>query len=191
MESSTRNKWRRIGYAASFLVVAGVAAYVSFGHIYEVALIAHQPQPLAVALPLSVDGLMLIATLAMAEDKAANRMPRGWARMAFWLGAAVSVAANLASTLVHYGPQPLALAVAGWAPIALLVAIEVVAKPGKPKAETPAPAALTEITADIKADDAVVPVSPAPAGTGKRKPYGPRNGERYSERHSQRLAAEK
>src|SRR5678809_1129950 len=80
---------------------------------------------------------MLIATLAMAEDKAGNRMPRAWARVAFWTGAAVSVAANIASTLVHYGPEPLALAVAGWAPIALLLAIEVVARPGKPKAQTP------------------------------------------------------
>jgi len=186
MQSNTRSTWRRIGYAISFLIVAGVAAYVSFGHIYEVAILAHQPRPLATAIPLSVDGLMLIATLALAEDKAANRMPRGWARAAFWLGAAVSVAANLASTLVHYGPQPLDLAVAGWAPIALLVAIEVVAKPGKPKAETPAPA-ISEVTADDAAAPELpeAPVSPA-VGSTKRAPYGPRKGDSYSERHDRR-----
>lgn len=178
------NNWRRFGYAVSFLIVAGVAAYVSFGHIYEVATIAHQPQPLALALPLSVDGLMLIATLAMAEDKAANRNPRAWARIGFWLGAAVSVAANLASTLVHYGPQPLNLAVAGWAPIALLVSIEIVARPGKPKPVTPA---ISEPTADDAAAQSLpeAPVSPA-VGT-VRKPYGPRKGDSYSPRQERRI----
>lgn len=168
------NQWRRFGYAVSFLIVAGVAAYVSFGHIYEVATIAHQPKPLALALPLSVDGLMLIATLAMSEDKAANRSPRAWARIGFWLGAAVSVAANLASTLVHYGPQPLNLAVAGWAPIALLVSIEIVARPGKPKEETPAPA--TELKVPTEAEMAALPeapTSPAPSGSKIGRPSIP------------------
>jgi hypothetical protein len=81
--SETKNIWRRIGYALSFLIVAGVAAYVSYGHIAEVALLGHQPPVLTELMPLSVDGLMLIATLAMAEDKAANRAPRGWARFSF------------------------------------------------------------------------------------------------------------
>lgn len=184
--SDATTRWRRIGYAISFLIVAGVAAYVSYGHIAEVARLAHQPEGLAKVVPLSVDGLMLIATLAMAEDKAANRMPRGWARVAFWIGAAVSVAANIASTLVHYGPEPLALAVAGWAPIALLLAIEVVARPGKPK---PAPAiSQEEVTADDAESPALpeAPVSPAVSGGG-RAPYGPRSGERYSERHERRI----
>lgn len=173
--STTKRDWskigRRAGYAVSFVLVAGVAAYVSYGHIAEVARLAHQEEGLAKVLPLSVDGLMLIATLAMAEDKAANRMPRGWARVTFWIGAAVSVAANIASTLVHYGPDVLALAVAGWAPVALLLAIEVVARPGKPK---PAPATTqTVVVPDTAAelDDpvklGVAPVSPAPATTSR------------------------
>lgn len=181
MNTSTKKRdWskigRRAGYSISFVLVAGVAAYVSYGHISEVAVLAHQPIALAKVLPLSVDGLMLIATLALAEDKAANRMPRPWARVTFWIGAAVSVAANIASTLVHYGPDVLALAVAGWAPIALLLAIEVVARPGKPKNE---PAIAEEIkvpdtVAEIEDGDlAEAPTSPAP--------------QRYSERHERRL----
>lgn len=188
---------RRIGYAVSFLAVAGVAAYVSYGHIYEVATVAHQPRLLAMAIPLSVDGLMLFATLAMSEDKAANQEPRAWARFGFWLGAAVSVAANIASTLVHYGPQPLDLAVAGWAPIALLVLVEIVARPGKPKAALVAVAPVVEQQSSVSADEpaavsvtpqepnasmAEVPVSPAPAGARTRGEYGPRNGEAYAPR---------
>jgi MFS family permease len=193
MNTSTKKRdWskigRRAGYAISFVLVAGVAAYVSYGHISEVARLAHQPEALARVLPLSVDGLMLIATLAMAEDKAANRMPRVWARVAFWIAAAVSVAANIASTLVHYGWDWIALAVAGWAPIALLLAIEVVARPGKPKAETPAPAipapsaeaVPTRVIPEpvVQAQEVVsaeatrlpIPVSPAPQQRPERKP---------------------
>ncbi len=66
------NTWRRLGYALSFLIVAGVAAVVSYGHIREVAVYGHQTDLVAHLIPLSIDGMMLIATLAMAEDKAAK-----------------------------------------------------------------------------------------------------------------------
>lgn len=180
-----RSAWRRIGTFVSFLAVGGVAAYVSYRHIYEVALLAHQPRALAIALPLSVDGLLLIASLAMAEDKAANRYPRAWARFGFLLGSTVSVAANLASTWVHYGPAPLDLAVAGWAPIALLVCVEIASRPGKPRPVTPD---ISEPTASDAAAQSLpeAPVSPAISGS-VRAPYGPRRGERYSERHERRI----
>lgn len=167
--TENRSPMRRFGIVVSFLAVGGVAAYVSYRHIYEVALLAHQPQALAVALPLSVDGLLLIASLAMGEDKAANRHPRGWARSGFALGSAVSVAANLASTWVHYGPTPLPLAVAGWAPIALLWCVEIVSRPGKPRTSEAVPP-VTELqvpTAAEMAELPAAPVSPAPATPGR------------------------
>ena len=190
MNSKTRD-WpmigRRIGYAASFLMVAGVAARVSYSHIRDVALFAHQPGEVALMLPLAVDGMMLIATLAMAEDKAANRNPRGWARFGFWFGAAISTAANVAATVVQHGWDPLSIAVAASAPLLLLLAIEIVAKPGKPKATPAIPAVVTvpETVAAIT-EDALpeAPVSPAISGT--RSAYGPRKGDQYSERHDRR-----
>lgn len=179
MSSST---WRRIGYGASFVIVAGVAASVSYSHITDVAIHGHQSPLIAHLMPLSIDGLMLIATLAMAEDKAASRHPRGWARFSFWAGAAVSTAANVASTVVSFGWEPLGIATAAVAPLALLLAIEIVARPGKPKGvRTPAIPSTMEEMADLP--DA--PVSPAVVG-GERKPYGPRKGDQYSERHTRR-----
>jgi uncharacterized protein DUF2637 len=185
--------WRRIGYVLSFLMVAGVAARVSYSHIRDVALYGHQPGEVAALLPLAVDGMMLIATLAMAEDKAANRRPRTWARTGFWFGAAISTVANVAATVVAYGWEPLAIGVAALAPVLLLWAIEIVARPGKPK---PAPATEPAISvADLESPDLPeAPVSPAIPRTPKapakaRKPreaYGPRDGEEYSERHSRR-----
>ena len=98
----------------------------------DVALLGHQPNLLASTLPLSIDGLMVIASLAMAEDKAQRRHPRTWARLAFWFGAVVSLAANIASTAVHHG-DPLSIGVAAWPPLALLVVTEIMTRPGTPK----------------------------------------------------------
>ncbi len=203
--------FRRIGYAASFLVVAGVAAYVSYNHIRSVAVLGHQPGLVAQLLPLAVDGSMLIATLAMAEDKAANRHPRGWARFGFWFGAAVSVTANIAATAVVH-PDPLSIGVAALAPTILLISVEVVSRPGKPKSETvssepaisveaqtpvqpaavvtaPAPAeATTEVepaisVAELESPD--LPAAPVSPARGPRGDYGPR-GEEYAERTKRR-----
>lgn len=182
---SPKLTWRRVGYVLSFLMVAGVAARVSYSHIRDVALYGHQPADVAALLPLAVDGMMLIATLAMAEDKAANRHPRGWARSGFWFGAAISTAANVAAPVVEYGWQWLAIGVAALPPIVLLWAIEIAARPGKPK-NVPAEGPAISVPADVAELDspelAEAPVSPAP-----RAPYGPRDGERYSERHDRRL----
>lgn len=123
---------RRAGFIGGIGTVALVAAWGSYRHIFDVTRIAGQPMEIAVALPLSVDGMLLVASLAMAEDKAHSRRPRGWARFAFWLGAVISIAANVSSIVVHRGLDPLGIGVAAWAPIALLVVTEIMAKPGKP-----------------------------------------------------------
>lgn len=123
---------RKIGYAVSIGTVALIAAWVSYRHLREVATVGGQPIEVAAVLPLSVDGMLLAATLAMADDKAEGRRPRGWARLAFWLGATISVAANVASTVVDNGINPLSIGVAAWAPVALLVVTEIMARKGKP-----------------------------------------------------------
>lgn len=164
--SSFSRAGRRIAYATSIGTVAGVAAWGSYWHQVDVATLAHQAATLAHTLPLSVDGMLVVATLAMSEDKANGRKPRGWARFAFWLGAVVSVAANIASTAVHYG-DPLSIAVSMWAPIALLVVVEIMARPGKPKVEaspavTPPVVEQAQQVVAAEVTRLPVPVSPAP-----------------------------
>jgi hypothetical protein len=134
--STTRTIARRLAFGASFLIVAGVAAVNSYAHMRDVALLGHQPNLLASTLPLSIDGLMVIASLALAEDKASRRHPRLAARLAFWFGAVVSLAANIASTAVHHG-DPLSIGVAAWPPIALLVVVEIMMRPGRSMDEQP------------------------------------------------------
>lgn len=123
---------RKFATRASVGIVATVAGYASYGHQYDVAVMAHQPQHLAAVLPFSVDGMLLAASVAMAEDKAEGRKPRLWAVLAFWLGAAVSVAANTMSVIVHYGFDWLAMGISAWPPIALLITVEVLSRKGKP-----------------------------------------------------------
>lgn len=182
MQSTTGNAWRRAAYVLSFLLVAGVAAVVSYSHIRDVAVYGHQSRLVAHLIPLSIDGMMLIATLAMAEDKAANRFPRGWARSGFWFGAAVSVACNVAAVVVEHGWQPLAVGISGLGPILLLWAIEIVARPGKARPVEQPAISVAELESESLPP---APVSPAPQGA-QREPYGPRNGEEYSKRQKSR-----
>lgn len=138
---------RTIGYLLSFLVVAGVAGRVSYSHIRDIALLAHQPLDVANVIPLSVDGLLIVASLAMAQDKAKGLMPRPWARFGFWFGAGISITCNIGDTVATSDlilKAEVAMTVAAifmlgfsvfmsaLAPAILLVATEIVARPGKP-----------------------------------------------------------
>lgn len=136
--------YRRIGYIAAIGSVAVVAARVSYSHIFDVTRIAGQPADVAAVLPVAIDGMLLAATLAMAEDKANGRQPRGWARFGFWFGAGISLACNVASTVVHAAVapalMPLAIFIAALAPALLLITVEIMARPGKPTVEAARPA---------------------------------------------------
>jgi Protein of unknown function (DUF2637) len=172
---------RRVAYSVAITVVAVVAAWNSYWHIVSVAVRGHQDPVLAYSLPASVDGLMLVASLAIAEDKAHGRRPRGWARFGFWLGALVSVAANMASVVVHYGLDLLSIAVAAWPPVALLVVVEIMAKPGKARKApvVPAPVAPSPPVSalPVPAVGLVPPPSPSEAsdvddaGLGRELPH--------------------
>ena len=164
---------RRIAYVLSLGTVTGVAALASYSHQVDVALLAHQASLLAHTLPLSIDGMLIVATLAMSEDKANGLRPRGWARFGFWLGAGLSVTANVTATAVHYG-DPISIGGSVVAPVILLVCVEITARPGKPRkvgTSGAAPAAVRVVPEPVVQAEQVVaaevtrlpaPVSPAP-----------------------------
>ncbi|MEU6147765.1 DUF2637 domain-containing protein [Streptomyces sp. NPDC047081] len=83
---------------AGALVVAGVAAYASYVHQREFALQGGADRTSAALWPLSVDGLLLLATVGVLNQPS-MRDRRGrcvvWA--AILLGIAVSLAANVAA----------------------------------------------------------------------------------------------
>ncbi|MEG3634018.1 DUF2637 domain-containing protein [Micromonospora palythoicola] len=108
-------------------LVALVAGYASFSHIFAVARSAGEHVSVAAVLPLSIDGLILVGTLAMLDDKRSGRKPRLSARLAVAFGIIATLAANIASAQ----PTWTARAVAAVPPIAFLLAVEVLSRRGK------------------------------------------------------------
>jgi hypothetical protein len=115
--------WLRCGCA---LVVAGVAAYASYVHQREFALQGGADEVSASLWPLSVDGLLLLATVGLLKPSASGgRRARYAVWLAFLLGIAVSLAANVAAAPVLAWKPVL---VAGWPPVALLLSVELLAQ---------------------------------------------------------------
>lgn len=110
---------------AAVAVVAAVAGWASYSHIVKVATRAGESDGVPYALPLTADGLILVGTLAMIEDRRAGRRPHWSARGAVILGIVGTLAANLASAQ----PNPTAYAVAAWPAVAFLLAVEVLLRP--------------------------------------------------------------
>jgi hypothetical protein len=91
-----------------------VAVALKFGERPEVAYV----------LPLSVDGMLVVASAVMMEDKHAGRKVRWSARIAFAAGVATSVAANIAAAQPTLGAR----IVAAWPAIALLLVVEMLTR---------------------------------------------------------------
>jgi len=143
----------------SALVVAGVAAYASYEHQRRFALAGGADQAGARLWPASVDGLVLLATVGLLRaDQRTGRRSRWALWVAFGLRIVVSLAANIAAAPV-LGWQP--VLVAGWPPVALLLAVELLAHhPTRPAAaetsESPAgePATSLDIAETVETLDA-------------------------------------
>jgi hypothetical protein len=116
------------------LVVAGVAAFASFEHQRHFALRGGADRLSAWLWPFSVDGLLVLATVAMLKsDAAAGRRGRIAAWLSFGLGVAVSLAANVAAApALEWQP----ILVAGWPPVALLLAVELLAHRSRPREDS-------------------------------------------------------
>jgi hypothetical protein len=150
--------WLRRGCA---LIVAGVAAYSSFEHQREFALRGGADASSAALWPLSVDGLLLLATVGLLKPAAhqSRRM-----RIAVWLAflgcIAVSLAANVAAA-PRLAWQP--VLVAGWPPVALLLAVELLAHRSRaPRAETQPAAPTVEPAAPIAPSETMSAAETAP-----------------------------
>ena len=66
----------KIGARLAAVIVAAVAGIISYGHIRSVALSVGESELAGALLPIGVDGLIVVATLAMLEDARADRRPR-------------------------------------------------------------------------------------------------------------------
>jgi hypothetical protein len=110
--------------------VAAIAAWSSYSHMVHVALTFGERPEVAYALPCSVDGMLVVASVVMVDDKRRNHRVRPVARIAFAAGVLASVAANIAAAHPGVGAR----IVAAWPAVALLLVVEMLARPPVPAA---------------------------------------------------------
>ncbi|MFJ8532312.1 DUF2637 domain-containing protein [Streptomyces sp. NPDC093591] len=112
----------------------GAAAYASYVHQWKFAVQGGVDSVSASLWPLSVDGLLLLATAGLLEHAEPRTRRARWPLWsAFLLGIAVSLAAQIAAApALEWKP----VLVAGWPPVALLLLVErLVHRPGDRVAE--------------------------------------------------------
>ncbi|AVT39386.1 DUF2637 domain-containing protein [Plantactinospora sp. BB1] len=147
---------RRVASIAGTVAVTVIAAVASYDHMRELALRAGQSPLLAALLPLSVDGMILVATLALGDGRRS--------RWSAWLAFLVGVAASLAANVIVADPDPVSRVVSAWPAVALLLTVEVLARSGKPSpalpAERPAEQAAPQPETAVQP-----PVDPGPPST--------------------------
>jgi peptidoglycan/LPS O-acetylase OafA/YrhL len=117
------DRWIRWSTSAVVVVVAAFAAIVSYSHIYDLGRAHGQSGTAARLLPLSVDGLILAASLVMLHEARQRRRAPGLARSMLGLGVAATVAANVAFGM-SYGL--LGAVISAWPAVAFVGAAEMV-----------------------------------------------------------------
>lgn len=145
---------RRVWSTGAAVLVAIVAAVASYAHQRDLAIHAGQAVPIASLLPLSVDGLLVVSTVALGDGRRST-----WSA---WLAFLVGVAASIVANVVDAQPGIVSRCVSAWPAVALLLVVEVIHRSGR--AEVPAvvypqedTAPDTEVTPDIVVDTDVTP----------------------------------
>lgn len=174
------------------LLVATVAAVMSYAHMQHVA---HREGEAwrSFLLPLSVDGLMVAASMVLLARRRAG-LPGG---VLPWTALLAGVAASLAANVAAAEPTPTARIVAAWPALAFAVAFELLLQQRRPlvidaptAAESPserdehrlgddvAPSTASvsalprAVPADIAPAPAMAPTAPAPTAPAPGQPSG-------------------
>ncbi|MQA14927.1 MAG: DUF2637 domain-containing protein [Pseudonocardiaceae bacterium] len=133
------------------VVVGAVAAAMSYGHLYAVAY--GQGEYAAAVFPLSVDGLIVAASLVLLVRRRSGQS----GGLLAWSGLLVGVAATVAGNIASAEPTALARVVAAWSPVAFALSYEL----------------LLTLTRATEATTAPVAVPVAAAGPGEAADHGP------------------
>lgn len=127
---------RRLASTTGALAVGGIAAIASYKHQQHLAVQYGQDPLIAAMLPFSVDGMVVVATVALGD----GRRYRWSAWMAFWTGVGATVTANVLAAQ----PSTIARCISAWPAIAFLLVVEVITRGGRdrsaPVKPVPAPA---------------------------------------------------
>ena len=140
----------RFTTAAGVCAVAAFAALVSYSHIYGLGREHGQDGTAARLLPLSVDGLILAASLVLLHEARNGREAPGLARFMLWLGIGATIGANIA---YGAGYGLLGALISAWPAVAFIGAVEIamqrVRRARGPRAATSVPAA-PQVPGDVE-----------------------------------------
>lgn len=139
----------RVLTAAAVLVVAAIAAVVSYVHIEHLAVVNGQTPLAALLLPLSIDGAVAAASMVMLRAARAGLPPPGLARFMLGLSVAATLAANLAYGLPHGAPGAL---ISGWPAVAFIGSVEMVIGMVRRARAVPGPQPVPVVTQIAPAD---------------------------------------
>ncbi|MCW6007823.1 DUF2637 domain-containing protein [Micromonospora sp. CPCC 205371] len=114
----------RLARNISTAAVASIAAWSSWSHMVDVALAYGERAQVAYVLAISGDGMLVVASPAMVDDRRAGRPVRWSARIAFVAGVGASMAANIAAAQPSLGAR----VVAAWPAVALLLVVEMLSR---------------------------------------------------------------
>ena len=140
----------RFATAAVVCAVAAFAAVVSYSHIYGLGRVHGQDGTAARLLPLSVDGLILAASLVLLHEARNDRDAPGLARFMLWLGISATIGANIA---YGAGYGLLGALISAWPAVAFIGSVEIamqqVRRARVPRAVTTTPA-VPEVPGDVE-----------------------------------------
>src|SRR5580693_10540562 len=117
----TGARWIRRLTAAVVLAVAAFAAVVSYSHIYDLGRAHGQDGAAARLLPLSVDGLILAASLVLLHEARNGRDAPRLARFMLWLGIGATIGAHIA---FGAGYGLLGALISAWPAVAFVGSVE-------------------------------------------------------------------
>ena len=112
----------RFATAAVVCAVAAFAAVVSYSHIYGLGRAHGQDGTAARLLPLSVDGLILAASLVLLHEARNDRDAPPLARLMLWLGIGATIGANIA---FGAGYGLLGAVISAWPAVAFIGSVEI------------------------------------------------------------------
>jgi len=161
----------RFTTAAVVCAVAAFAAVVSYSHIYGLGRDHGQDGTAARLLPLSVDGLILAASLVLLHEARNDRDAPALARFMLWLGISATIGANIA---YGAGYGLLGALISAWPAVAFIGTVEIAAQLVRrsrgPHAPTSMPDA-PEVPGDV--DQAVRAAYAASVAAGQPLSSGP------------------
>ena len=112
----------RFATAAVVCAVVAFAAVVSYSHIYGLGRAHGQDGTAARLLPLSVDGLILAASLVLLHEARNDRDAPWLARFMLWLGIGATIGANIA---YGAGYGLLGALISAWPAVAFIGSVEI------------------------------------------------------------------